>query len=90
MGRSSKYGRLNRWFESQPKSSGSIRLSFAQIEQTLRQKLPRSAREYEAWWLDASPNTSHVQAVAWLEAGWRVASLDLGGQTVTFEPMDNA
>lgn len=47
--------------------------------------LPTSARRHRAWWAN---DATHPQARAWLEAGWRVAAVDLEGSHVRFEPGD--
>jgi hypothetical protein len=56
-------------------------MSFAEIE-ALVGTLPSSARTWRAWWAN---DRSHVEAKhGWLAAGWKVESVDLNGQTVTF------
>jgi hypothetical protein len=59
------------------------RLSFAEIERVLRFSLPNSARRYAPWW--ANTGGSHIQADAWISAGWRTAQVDVAGEQVTFE-----
>lgn len=44
--------------------------------------LPNSAYKHRAWW--ANQRTSVVQAYAWLDAGWRVASVDFSRRRVVF------
>ncbi len=60
-----------------------IRLSFEEIERILRFRLPNSARQYAPWW--ANTGGSHIQADAWMSAGWRTAQVDVPGAQVTFE-----
>jgi hypothetical protein len=60
-----------------------IRLSFGEIERILRSTLPNSARQYAPWW--ANTGGSHIQADAWMGAGWRTAQVDVPGERVTFE-----
>lgn len=55
--------------------------SFDQLEGILGDKLPRSAHQHRAWWANTD---SHVQATAWLEAGWQVESVHPSRQQVTF------
>ncbi len=43
--------------------------------------LPPSAYEHQAWW---SNSPSHVQASAWLNAGWRVVAVSFFAQRVRF------
>jgi hypothetical protein len=45
--------------------------------------LPNSASPYSAWWANERGGR-HVQADAWMRAGWRVDSLHLSGRRVTF------
>jgi hypothetical protein len=52
---------------------------------TLVGGLPTSARRHRAWWAN---DATHSQARGWLEAGWRVAAVDLEGLRVRFEPGD--
>lgn len=59
------------------------RLSFGEIERILRFDLPNSARQYAPWW--ANTGGSHIQADAWMSAGWRTAQVDVAGEKVTFE-----
>jgi hypothetical protein len=60
-----------------------IRLSFHDIETILGFDLPNSARRHPPWW--ANVGGSHVQAEAWLGAGWRSCQVDVHGEKVTFE-----
>jgi hypothetical protein len=64
-------------------ASDRIRLSFEEIERVLRFSLPNSARQYAPWW--ANTGGSHIQADAWMSAGWRTAQVDVPGEQVTFE-----
>jgi hypothetical protein len=57
-------------------------LSFERIESDLGVELPPSARQHRSWW--ANDHTSHVQSLAWLSAGWRVADVDLSSERVVF------
>ena len=59
-------------------------LTFARWEQLTGVTLPPSARQYRPWWAN---DRHHVQARAWLDAGWRVApgGVDMAKETVVFE-----
>lgn len=59
-------------------------LSFQQVEQLLEERLPASARQHRAWWANEAEG-SHVQAAAWMDAGWRVAEVDLETGSVRFQ-----
>jgi hypothetical protein len=74
-----KYVPLKRFLEAAPKSQKSVTLSFAQVEVILRDTLPPSARNRRQWWAN---DETHVQARAWLVAGFEVA--DLKTQIVFF------
>ena len=75
-----KYEPLLRFLQA--RSSSSIRLTFAEIDDILGFRLPRSARDHQAWWSNTRQGHSH--AAAWLDAGWRTGGLDLKGESVTF------
>lgn len=61
---------------------GSAEMGFSEMEALVGQ-LPASARNHRAWWAN---DRTHPQARAWLDAGWRVASVEFGPQRVRFEP----
>ncbi|GEK34214.1 DUF7662 domain-containing protein [Kurthia sibirica] len=54
-----------------------IILSFDQVEQIINNKLPKSAYTYQAWWGNTRSGT-YVQSAAWLEAGFRVETIQFG------------
>jgi hypothetical protein len=60
---------------------GSIELRFREIETTLGEALPKSARTRPAWW---SNDRSHAQANSWLAIGWQAAALDLQKEMIAF------
>jgi Txe/YoeB family toxin of Txe-Axe toxin-antitoxin module len=60
----------------------SARFTFAQLEKAIADQLPPSARKYRPWW--ANERGRHVQASSWLGVGWKVGSVDLTGEIVTF------
>ena len=64
--------------------SAEIQLTFAEIENLLRANLPKAARTYRAWWANERGKSRHVQANAWMAVGWRVFSVDLKTESVTF------
>jgi hypothetical protein len=63
--------------------SGELPMSFADIEALLGFSLPRSARAYAPWWANETRG-GHVQAGAWLRAGWRTTRVDVAGERVVF------
>jgi len=60
----------------------SARFTFAQLEMAIADQLPPSARKHRPWW--ANERGRHVQASSWLGVGWKVGSVDLTGEMVTF------
>jgi DNA-binding transcriptional regulator YiaG len=58
-----------------------VTLTFAEIELLIGGSLPTSARAARAWW---SNRDSGAQASAWMQAGYRVVSLDTLSEHVTF------
>ena len=62
----------------------SCKLRFREIESIIGFQPPASAYSYEAWW--GNETSGHVQAKAWINAGWQVEShgLDLRGKSVRF------
>lgn len=59
-----------------------VTFSFGDLE-ALVGPLPHSARDYRAWWGNERVG-SHVQARAWLGAGFKVDSVDLARGLVRF------
>ena len=60
-----------------------IRMTFSQIENILGAKLPHSAHVHRAWWANETVG-SHVEARSWMEAGWRVETVNFAAETVRF------
>jgi hypothetical protein len=56
-------------------------LTFAELEAILGGPLPPSAHRCRTWW---GNDTSHSQALAWLDCNWQVEHVDFRDQTVTF------
>ncbi|MCS7206506.1 MAG: leucine--tRNA ligase [Dehalococcoidia bacterium] len=90
--RDGKYAPLRRLLELYPDIR--LTLTFEEVEQGRPEwretaygfrgvgPLPPSSRHYRQWWANTR---SHVQARAWLDAGWRVVAVDGERQRVTFE-----
>jgi hypothetical protein len=76
----SKYEPLQRFLRSRKERE--VPLSFEAIEDVLGFDLPRSARLYAPWW--SNVGGTHVQASAWLDAGWRTSNVDVPGGRVVF------
>ncbi len=58
-----------------------LRLTFDQIEGMTGEKLETSAYTLKSWWENDS---SHPQAIAWIESGWRVLDVNLPQRSVSF------
>ena len=81
----SKYDPLKKDLLDSPR--GPIKMSFFEIERILGFSLPKSARTYNAWWLDRSAGTTHSQARAWLNAGRLIQNVYRNAAVVTFTPI---
>jgi len=76
----STYRPLGAYLRQQP--GPTCTLSFREIEAHLGRALPPAACALRAWW---SNHHSHAQAYhGWRAAGWRIASVDVVRQVVTF------
>jgi hypothetical protein len=60
-----------------------IRMSFQRLEEIIASRLPPSAHYDRTRWGNTL-NETRVQAHAWLNASWRVESVDLARKLVTF------
>ena len=79
----SKYARLGTYL-AQQKGDRCV-LTFKEIERIIGAKLPRSATDYREWWAnEEGGKTRHTQAKAWMDAGWRVDTVNFGGKQVIF------
>lgn len=81
--RTAKYVPLARYLLNAGPSKRNVTMGFSEIEKLIGATLPNSARRHRAWW--GNDTSSHVQASAWLSAGWRVVVLDFPKESVTFE-----
>jgi hypothetical protein len=64
------------------------RPTFLELERILEFKLPPSARKNAAWWSKESRSARHAHA--WADVGWKVQSVDLDKERVTFVRSDDA
>ncbi|HSB00826.1 MAG TPA: CBS domain-containing protein [Anaerolineales bacterium] len=76
----SRYAILAGWLSAQEEEQ--VSLTFEQIEEILRSRLPDSAYQLRAWW--ANDRVGHTHSILWLEAGWKVVYVDLGKRQVVF------
>lgn len=78
-----KYTPLKNYLTALSPSQRDVTLSFEQIERILNDKLPPSAYKYQAWWANQKKG-SHVEAQAWLDAGWKVDTVKFKEKRVRF------
>ena len=62
-------------------SETKVVLSCSEIETILSEKLPMSAHKHKWWW--SNNDKTHVQSIAWGEAGYKVDDVILG-EKITF------
>jgi len=72
---SGKYTPLQHYLKALPKSQRDVILTYNQIERILNDELPKSASHHRPWWSNEVEG-SHVQARSWLDAGWKVETVD--------------
>jgi hypothetical protein len=82
-GDDSKYALLAAYFQQQPAQLERVSLRFDEIERIVRGPLPASARLHRGWWTNNTVAISRLQR--WLDAGWRVTSVNMAEQVATFE-----
>jgi hypothetical protein len=77
-----KYDRLKDYLRAQTASR--LPMKFSEIEKIVGPppSLPKSAKSYRAWWSNDPAN--HVQAHAWLDAGYRTEQVDMNDAKLVF------
>ena len=78
-----KYAPLENYLRELPADQNEVTLSFEQIEEILKSKLPASAYEDERWWRHETEG-NHVNKRAWANAGWQVGTVNLHEKCVRF------
>jgi CBS domain-containing protein len=81
----SRYTPLAMYLESMPLDQDKVQLSFENVELIIGGELPKYARQHRSWW--ANDSSGHVQSQRWLEAGWRVSSVNMSEERVIFSRM---
>ncbi len=74
-----KYDRLGAFLREQGRES--VPMTFAEIEQVVGVKLPKS-RKYQAWWSNSTSN--NVMTQVWLDAGYRTEQVDIANGRLVF------
>ena len=77
-------GKKYRTLKSYLEQSGGqkVELSFREVEEILRFKLPESAFRHREFW---SNTASHPIAVSWLSAGYETVRVDMGKEQIVLE-----
>jgi hypothetical protein len=78
----SKYDPLTTFLQA--RNGREVRMSFAEIEALLGQKLPAKSKAHRAWWSNNPSNS--VMTKAWLAAGYKSAHVDIAGEKLSFVP----
>jgi hypothetical protein len=81
----SSYDVLSDWLRRQPGDRVSVLFDDIEDEDRIGVELPMTARRRREWWgNETSDDSRHVQCRSWLNAGWKVAEVNLGRETVVF------
>lgn len=77
-------GKKYRTLKSYLEQSGgqTVELSFREVEEILRFKLPESAFRHREFW---SNTTSHPIAVSWMSAGYETVRVDMEKEQIVLE-----
>lgn len=78
----SRYAALARYLRSRADSVADVSFSFEAVEAIIGGPLPAYARQHRSWW--ANDAVSHAQSLQWLEAGWRVRTVNVSEERVVF------
>lgn len=69
------------WLDIYAKGVDRVSITFFEIEQFTKTDLPADAREHRSWWTN---DEQTPQSAQWLDASWRVVSVNMTTSTVTF------
>jgi hypothetical protein len=78
----SRYAPLAIWLSNQPPDVDRVQVQFSDVEEMTGGSLPTSARQHRAWW--ANDPVGRIQSQQWLDAGWRVAGINMSEEQVSF------
>jgi hypothetical protein len=82
-----KYEPLEIYLRNRLGRESEITMSFDRIEFIIKSKLPNSAFWHQAWWAHEVNPKTHVQKIAWQNAGWKVESYNIARRIVKFVPL---
>jgi hypothetical protein len=74
---------LEKYLRDLPVEQDDVTLTFASIEEILKEPLPASAREGGPWW-ENQKRGLQVESIPWMDAGWMVEVVDLVQRWVRF------
>jgi CBS domain-containing protein len=77
-----KYARLGIYLRELPMRTTELKFTFDEIEAQIDLELPSSARKHRSWW--ANDSVSHAHSQEWLDAGWRVSTVNMSEERVKF------
>jgi AAA15 family ATPase/GTPase len=80
-----KYDPLYRYLTNIPSDISEKTLTFDEIGEIIKDKLPPSAYKYREWWYPQQQGGRHPCANLWVKAGWKVKNKDISDQWVLFE-----
>lgn len=64
------------------KKTSILPMTFSEVEKVIGARLPKSAKLYRTWWSNDAAH--HVQANAWLDAGYRTERVDMDLSRLVF------
>jgi len=79
----SRYAPLAIWLQEQ--ESDRVSRTFQEVGEIIQDELPPSAFNNRSWW--ANDSVGHTQSIQWLDAGWRVSSVNMSAEQVVFSRM---
>jgi hypothetical protein len=82
----SKYRALGDYLKQQRRDA--VPMTFGEIEKIIGAKLPPSAHKHRPWWSNNGKN--HVNAKAWLDAGFESEQVDIPARKLVFRRLRGA
>lgn len=84
MGKVSDYHPLSQYLKKRASEDNEeIALSFQEIENIIKRKLPPTARKNTNWWANSYTEKSR-QCSAWLDYGWKKEEVNLEKELIVF------
>ena len=77
------YPLLEQYLRKLPLREEEVTLTFERIEEILKDRLPRSAREDSPWWGNQKQGLQ-IESNPWMDAGWMVEMVNLREKWVRF------